>query len=123
MISITKKYRFESAHHLPYYDGACNRIHGHSYKVEVTLVGEKQTEGNQKGMLFDFKKLKEILKTEIGKYDHENLNDFFENPTAENMAERMFWDISQYFVNSNNIKVESVRLWETEDSFVIYRGE
>ena len=73
MIRITKEFKFEMAHALHGYDGLCKNIHGHSYKLFVTVKGNiKNDKGNAKdGMVLDFDVLKEIVKPEIiNKYDH-----------------------------------------------------
>ena len=73
MLRITKKFKFEMAHALHGYDGLCKNIHGHSYKLFVTVKGEiKNEKGNAKdGMVLDFDVLKSIVKPEvINKYDH-----------------------------------------------------
>ena len=73
MIRITKEFKFEMAHALHGYDGLCKNIHGHSYKLWVTVKGEVRNEnGHMKdGMVIDFAELKEIVKPEIiDKYDH-----------------------------------------------------
>ena len=73
MLRITKKFKFEMAHALHGYDGLCKNIHGHSYKLFVTVIGEiKNDSGNAKdGMVLDFDVLKSIVKPEIiNKYDH-----------------------------------------------------
>ena len=73
MLRITKKFKFEMAHALHGYDGLCKNIHGHSYKLFVTVKGKiKNEKGNAKdGMVLDFDVLKSIVKPEIiNKYDH-----------------------------------------------------
>ena len=73
MVRITKEFKFEMAHALHGYDGLCKNIHGHSYKLCVTVKGKiKKDKGNPKdGMLLDFDVLKSIVKPEIiNKYDH-----------------------------------------------------
>ena len=73
MIRITKEFNFEMAHALHGYDGLCKNIHGHSYKLWVTVKGEVRNEkGHVKdGMVIDFDGLKEIVKPAIiDKYDH-----------------------------------------------------
>ena len=72
-IRITKKFKFEMAHALHGYDGLCKNIHGHSYKLWVTIKGEvKNQSGHVKdGMLMDFARLKDIIESQIiEKYDH-----------------------------------------------------
>jgi 6-pyruvoyltetrahydropterin/6-carboxytetrahydropterin synthase len=73
MIRITKEFKFEMAHALHGYDGLCKNIHGHSYRLWVTVKGEVKNEhGHTKdGMVLDFGVLKKIIKPEIvDKYDH-----------------------------------------------------
>ena len=73
VVRITKEFKFEMAHALYGYDGLCANIHGHSYRLWVTVRGEvKNKKGDTKdGMLLDFTDLKSIIKPEIvDKYDH-----------------------------------------------------
>jgi len=73
MIRITKEFKFEMAHALHGYDGLCKNIHGHSYRLWVTVKGEVRNENGhvKDGMVIDFAELKEIVKPEIiDKYDH-----------------------------------------------------
>jgi len=73
MIRITKEFKFEMAHALHGYDGLCKNIHGHSYKLWVTVKGEARNKNGhvKDGMVIDFAELKEIVKPEIiDKYDH-----------------------------------------------------
>lgn len=68
MISITKKIEFEAAHRLSNYDGPCREIHGHTYKLEVTVTGPIQDDAD---MVLDFKILKKILSETVMKhFDH-----------------------------------------------------
>lgn len=121
--TVTKIYKFEACHHLPHYEGACHRLHGHSYKLEVTLTGKVKdnTSTNSCGMIIDFKEVKTILELTAGKYDHSNLNDFFENPTAEIMVEKIANDIVGFL--PNNVSLVSARLWETDTSYAEFIAE
>ena len=119
-VSVTKCFGFEAAHHLPDYNGACNRLHGHSYKLQVTVSGSVD---EVSGMIVDFYVLKSVVKEQIvDKYDHQYLNDFFTNPTAENMVQSFFIDLSHKFSNMG-LTLESVKLWETESSFAECRRQ
>lgn len=62
MHQITARHTFEAAHRLRRHNGACRNIHGHSYKLEVSVQGELQTEGPKSGMIVDFKSLKTVIK-------------------------------------------------------------
>ena len=121
MLTVTKIFRFEAAHHLPHYKGPCNNLHGHSYKLEVTVSGNVcRDEMNEKcGMIMDFKDLKTVVKSVVDKYDHCNLNDYFENPTAEIMVT----DIGEEILSRLpfNVNLSSVKLWETDSSYAEYK--
>ena len=113
-VSVTKCFGFESSHSLPKYEGACSRLHGHSYKLQVTVSGSVD---EATGMVLDFNVLKKIVKEKVvDRYDHRNLNDFFFNPTAEIMVQHIFKELSVAF-NKIGLDVDSVKLWETESSF------
>jgi 6-pyruvoyltetrahydropterin/6-carboxytetrahydropterin synthase len=73
IIRITKAFNFEMAHALRDHDGACRNIHGHTYELFVTIIGEPKAEDGHpaNGMIMDFKALKEIVNKHIVKeYDH-----------------------------------------------------
>ena len=113
-VSVTKCFGFESAHFLPNYDGDCSRLHGHSYKLQVTVSGSVD---EATGMVIDFNVLKDIVNNKVvHKYDHQFLNEFFHNPTAENMVQHIFKELNVAFAKVG-LTVESVKLWETESSF------
>lgn len=126
-VYATKKVSFESAHHLNNYEGKCSRVHGHSYKLEATVSGvinvdTLETEPATEAMVLDFSCLKKILNDNIVEvFDHTDLNEIFEQPTAEVMAVSFYTILSMNL--SKDITLESVKLWETEDSFAEYRGE
>lgn len=118
MVNVTKLFEFEASHHLPHYDGACHNIHGHSYKLEVTVSGQvSKNENDPKcGMIIDFKDLKAIVKSvAVDKYDHSNLNEFFPNPTAEIMVKQIAVDIMSKL--PQEVYLMSCKLWETSTSY------
>lgn len=118
MLTVTKIFKFEAAHWLPFYDGACHNLHGHSYKLEVTVTGEvkENVKNPQCGMIIDFSVLKGIVEEKIiRRFDHSNLNEFFSNPTAENMVEYFAESINQAL--PTNIVLVSIKLWETDSSY------
>lgn len=119
MVSVTKHFSFEACHYLPHYVGACHNLHGHSYKLSVTVTGNIQTEGAKKGMIIDFKDLKKIVNEQVvDKYDHAYLNEIFENPTAEVMVEHIGENLKELL--HPHFTLLSVKLWETEDSYAEY---
>ena len=72
-IRITKQFNFETGHALYGYDGKCRNVHGHSYKLSVTVLGKPitNTSNVKLGMVIDFSDLKKIVKEEIvNKFDH-----------------------------------------------------
>ena len=132
-VYITTRTTFEACHSLPKYYGKCSRLHGHSYKLEVTVSGlidykhmEEDCERSElarEAMVFDFSDLKGIIDRYVTNvFDHTNLNDTFSYPTAEIMAIRIY-NILSPFLNRASTHIESVKLWETEDSYAEYRGE
>ncbi len=116
--SVTKLFEFEAAHHLPNYDGACKNLHGHTYKmeVEVARLGGRDKDS---GMIIDFKNLKATVnELIINRFDHSNLNDFFELPTAEVMVEWVFDELKRYYdAHKKGVIMKRVRLWETSTSY------
>ena len=118
MTTVTKLFEFEACHHLPHYDGACHNLHGHSYKLEVTVSGQvsKNENDHKCGMIIDFKDLKAIVKSvAVDKYDHSNLNEFFPNPTAEIMVKQIAVDIMSKL--PQGVYLMSCKLWETSTSY------
>src|SRR3989304_3981087 len=95
MYELSIDERFSAAHRLPGYPGACARLHGHNYRVRVTVRGE---ELNELGMLVDFGELKRICREILGELDHQLLNDLpeFQNqsPTSEHLARFVFEEVS-----------------------------
>jgi 6-pyruvoyltetrahydropterin/6-carboxytetrahydropterin synthase len=108
--SVTRTFTFEAAHQLPWHDGKCRQLHGHSYRLEVTVVGPI----GEHGIVVDFADIKRVVEREvIDRYDHRFLNDFLENPTAELIAADI-WKT----VEAADLPVTRIKLWETPDSFV-----
>ena len=111
---------FAAAHYLRNYEGVCNRLHGHNWKVEVQVVARQLDEV---GMGVDFKVIKDATKSLIGRLDHYNLNDQppFDaiNPTAEKIAAYVYNELSQT-LNSATVKVDAITLRETDRACVTY---
>ncbi len=117
---VTKVFTFDSAHALTQYHGKCERLHGHTYKLEVTVEGEVKDDG----MVMDFVQLKDVVKRDvIDKLDHQNLNDLFENPSSELLAKWIWEKVSvAEELAAAEVKLHEVKLWETATSAVTYRG-
>ncbi|WP_319500003.1 6-carboxytetrahydropterin synthase [uncultured Draconibacterium sp.] len=143
-IRVTKKFHFEMGHVLHNYDGLCRNIHGHTYNMEVTLLGEiREEKGHPKdGMVVDFGKLKKLVKDKIvNVYDHslvvsqiyadknqEHLlkaterlivHDF--QPTSENMCVYVAGVLQQEL--PEDVSLYSIRLYETATSYAEWFAE
>jgi len=120
MFEVSVEETFAAGHSLRNYRGKCEKVHGHNYKVRVTLEGERLDEA---GLLVDFTEIKQRLRAVIDRLDHEFLNDIppFDklNPSAENMAKYFCDELSQGL--AAGVRVASVRIWETETSIATYR--
>lgn len=109
------EFNFAAAHRLPRYQGPCFRMHGHNYKLFVAVEGDVDP---QSGMVADFGELKTVVQELVmTRCDHRTLNDFLENPTAENIA-RWVWEVLEPRLPG----LCEVRLFEIPDSCVVYRG-
>lgn len=137
MYSVKISHHFDAAHFLSEYNGKCSNLHGHRWKVEVTVQSEcLSTNGNNKGMVVDFTDIKKSVEKEIEKYDHSlivetgSLNentieclkrekfkllfvDF--KTTAENFAYSIFSAIQQ-----NGYNVKCVTVYETPNNSASY---
>ncbi len=117
---ITKIFRFESAHHLPWHKGKCARPHGHSYRLEVTIRSQiKDAPGeSDHGMVMDFGDLSLIVKhSVIERLDHQDLNAVTGlHTTAENLAHWIWSELTTHGLSETLLY--RIRLWETESSFV-----
>jgi len=138
-IRITKQFSFETGHALYGYDGKCKNVHGHSYKLSVTVFGKPITDNNNVkfGMVIDFSDLKKIVKEEIvNVFDHatvfnkntphielaKELEDRGHNVLLVNYqptSEMMVIDFAQKIKKRlpNHIILHSLKLQETETSF------
>lgn len=136
MISITKIFRFETAHAIHNYPGSCARIHGHSYELHVTVKAKQPTGEYVKGLgiIFDFKELKALVQEHVVKpLDHklilsnaylaETKQEFTSEelliidiePTAENL---LIFVRDQIRANlPEHVQLHSLKLWETRDSY------
>ena len=120
MYELSVELEFSAAHHLRDYPGKCSRLHGHNYRVEVSVAG---AELDKNGMLLDFGRLRELCREAVAEFDHSLLNDhpFFqqENPTSENIARYIYGQITQMLAHTP-VAVASVRVWESATSSATY---
>ena len=136
-IRATRLFRFEAAHALSFHDGACKNIHGHSYKMEVTVIGSpnEDSKSSKEGMVIDFSELNALVNDLIiSKVDHavilgpDNIKNQHEygkvftlpnRPTCENMV-TFFADLLRqeiYKRYQGVISLLAIRLWETDNSY------
>jgi 6-pyruvoyltetrahydropterin/6-carboxytetrahydropterin synthase len=106
---VAREFYFDAAHYLPEYKGKCERLHGHTYKLEVVVEGEP----GKGGMVLDFNELKRVVSEKvIEKLDHADLNSMFPSPTAENIASWIFSELKK------ELSLSSVKLWEGDGKWV-----
>lgn len=121
-ITISKKMMFEAAHYLPFHEGACKRLHGHSFLVEVFISTNEDELVN--GMVIDYADLKKIIERHvIGKYDHQYLNDLVveNHPTSEVLGCIIFDAIKNDL--PAHVSLESVLIKETENSTCVVKED
>lgn len=149
MLLVTKIFNFEMAHYLPNHDKNCKYLHGHSYKLEITIAGrqdKKDPNSSSYQMLIDFGKLKEIVdRNIIDIFDHsltvykdqldkeleitlkkhfsERLNIVNYRPTAESMCIDFYGRIKHDIDQFDNIHIKRIRLYETETSYADFEPD
>ncbi len=123
MFEVSVDETFSSGHALRGYKGKCENVHGHNYKVRVTLAGP---ELDSIGLLYDFVHLKQAIQGVIRTLDHRFLNDFapFDtvNPSAENIARHIYEEIGKQMKTvANGAEISQVTVWETDVTSATYR--
>ncbi len=112
---------FSAAHFLRGYQGKCENLHGHNWKVEVSISSENL---DSCGMLMDFSELKKLTAKVLEELDHKHLNElpYFEksNPSSENIACHIFNKLKEEF-KGKNCKLAKVNVWETDTSCASYK--
>jgi len=115
--TVTKVFTFDSAHFLPGYNGKCSNLHGHQWRLEVTVAGPPAGQFNiYPTMICDFGDIKKIVEDRIiNRHDHQCLNDIYgeEQTTAENMSNKIFDNLFEIFGNN----LQKIRLYETPNSY------
>lgn len=118
MFELSVKGHIASAHFIPGYEGKCRNLHGHTWQVEVVIAGERL---NALGMVADFAVLKKQLKEFLSALDHVCLNDLEDfkkiPPTTENLAKYIY---DKFGGLIRPLAVKRVRVWESENSSVIF---
>ena len=125
MFEVIVEQLFSAAHYLKDYPGKCAQIHGHNYKVQITVEGETL---DQLGMLIEFEVIKQAVAKWIDLFDHGFLNEIppfdTNNPSAENLA-KFFYDEVEGAIRQQgttaSTRVSYVRVFETEKCSAAYR--
>jgi 6-pyruvoyltetrahydropterin/6-carboxytetrahydropterin synthase len=120
MYEVTIIKSFSSAHLLSQIGGKCEELHGHNFKVEVTVWAMDLKES---GLLIDFRIVKKWLDEILDQMDHKHLNElpFFSgiNPSAENIAKYICEEMALK-VKISGVKVARIKIWESENAAVTY---
>jgi len=121
MFEVSVEQSFAAGHALRNYHGKCENVHGHNYKVRITVAG---AELDDTGLLVDFLEVKRLMGAAIDYLDHRFINDlapFDEiNPSAENIA-KYFYDRVAQGIDTNAVRISEVKVWETDTSSAVYR--
>jgi 6-pyruvoyltetrahydropterin/6-carboxytetrahydropterin synthase len=112
MYELIVESEFSAAHRLREYRGACEKLHGHNYRVELVVAAKKL---DALGMVADFRELKRLLLEAAERFDHAYLNELTEfgkqNPTAENVARVLFEECARRM--PRGVTARSVTVWES----------
>jgi 6-pyruvoyltetrahydropterin/6-carboxytetrahydropterin synthase len=120
MYEVTIIKSFSAAHLLAEIGGKCEELHGHNFKVEITVAAEQL---NSNGLLIDFRFLKKSLGEILEDIDHKHLNDLTLfagiNPSAENIA-KYICEKMDIKVKTTGVNMVRVKIWESENAAVTY---
>jgi 6-pyruvoyl tetrahydropterin synthase/QueD family protein len=115
VVELHREYKYEAAHWLPHVpnDHKCRRMHGHSYRLTVTVRGEIHP---TTGMLIDYEDIDAIVDPVIELLDHHTINDVISNSTAENQAVWLWEQLEK-------LPLSAITVHETARASCTYRGE
>ena len=120
MFEVSVEHTFAAGHALRNYRGKCENVHGHNYRLAVTVKGDRL---DSVGLLVDFAELKRVMRDIAGRLDHQFINDIppFDalNPSAENIARYFYEEISKGIGDA--AQVSEVKVWETDTSSATFR--
>jgi 6-pyruvoyltetrahydropterin/6-carboxytetrahydropterin synthase len=122
MFEVSVEQTFAAGHALRNYKGKCENVHGHNYRVRITVQGDQL---DSTGLLVDFLDVKQLIGGVVDYLDHQFINDlppFDElNPSAENIAKYFYDRVSGGLRNEVPVRVSEVKVWETDTSSAVYR--
>lgn len=120
MFELMIETHFSAAHQLRGYEGHCEKLHGHNWKVQVYVLADRL---NDIDLAIDFNELKGLADEVIEPLDHGFLNDIFpfteKNPSSENLAKWIF-DSLKKKLNGTNVNLSGVTVWESESASATY---
>jgi len=120
MYELMVESKFAAAHQLRGYQGRCEKLHGHNWRVTMAVTAERVDE---QGLAIDFHTLKKALREVLDQLEHTCLNEIFPftqiNPTSENVA-KWIYDMMTKKINDNNVEVASVTVWESDTASASY---
>jgi 6-pyruvoyltetrahydropterin/6-carboxytetrahydropterin synthase len=123
MFEVSVEQTFAAGHALRNYKGKCENVHGHNFRVRVVIEGERLDET---GLLVDFIDVKDAMRAIIDRLDHVFLNDIppfdVKNPSAENIAEYFFEEMTRGLKSSVPVRVREVKVWETDIQSATFRN-
>jgi 6-pyruvoyltetrahydropterin/6-carboxytetrahydropterin synthase len=120
MYELMVESKFAAAHQLRGYKGKCEKLHGHNWRVTVSVTAERL---DDIGLAVDFHDLKKALRDVLDQLEHTFLNDIFPfteiNPSSENLA-KWIYDTMTKKINNDNLEVASVTVWESDTASASY---
>ncbi|WP_305041012.1 6-carboxytetrahydropterin synthase QueD [Geoalkalibacter sp.] len=123
MYHLTIHTQFAAAHNLIHYQGDCENLHGHNWKVEATVCAR---ELDRSGLAIDFKILKRETKRILELLDHKYLNEIkpFDqmSPSSENISRFIYEKLSEV-LNNDNVRVERITVWESDNACASYTAD
>ena len=136
IVSIAKDFWWEMSHRLPFHDGPCRNVHGHTYKLRLELSGTP----NEHGILIDYYRMQEVVTPVLSLFDHSFLCDqtdslmigflsdngfkhyiMEKNSTSENIAELLGSMLSVKFSGFANLTAMEIKIYETSDVYAAVR--
>jgi 6-pyruvoyltetrahydropterin/6-carboxytetrahydropterin synthase len=123
MFEVSVEQTFAAGHALRNYKGRCENVHGHNFRVEAVMEGERLDET---GLLVDFIDVKNLMGKIIERLDHVFLNDIppfdVKNPSAENIAEYFHQEMSRGLqATPVPVRIREIKVWETDIQSATYR--
>lgn len=116
MFHLNVEEKFSAAHQLMNYSGPCENLHGHTWKIRLTVEG---TELDESGMLVDFRILKKLLHIIHDEFDHKLLNNVVSfSPTSEQLARYIYKKLEPQL--PKHVRASSITIWESDTSSATY---